>query len=672
MAEQLRRYQLNGVNLDWENGNSIGNSTEVLVSVIGALSDALAPDGNTVSLCVASGWMQYLGRDAWRKYRQAGAHQLITMSTYPLTQPFSARQQQQVVDDMVKQLDPGAIGIGLWAKRGRGWSELRLRTFLDYVSASGVRTVAVFCADLWGRAEPPDPYWLSTLGEWLNRSGRPMAPIGNQRARHSGQRRSDDGVGILSPRREIAADARATGQLHLMFGAAAERKSGGDSEVSSVRNISECLQMPHGDLSPCSQDNQICGPMAFKYTFHLSDQHGCGLNDPNGPFFDPIHGMYHLMYQDHLALPQPGQGSSLTGPSWGHWASRDLATWTQLPVAIWNDQWWDAAAVYSGSATVVDGKPVVIYPGLYAPSPSPPVDSAWVDYDVRVDHDTRQHSYAMAVPANLSDPFYRNWTKVINGSKNPLFTQVGDDPSSAWQTAAGEWTFIGNTGCHVSKTEGGTEMYATMDWRVFYKKGCARLPGGDCPSMFPLPELTRGSELGLTKKQIENLPNFVHVSGDKHNDDHCVPGLWTDSTIAGPGNVGSWIPIGPANAVDKGRTHAAKDFWDPVKKRRILYLWAWQGNGSMTIPRHLTYDARTQKINYAPIEEMKRLRRHTLGSIGASNTPTELLVSSACDMEVFFERPTATTVLAVELAGGIVSVNYVQGANTTNVSYSKI
>ena len=31
-----------------------------------------------------------------------------------------------------------------------------------------------------------------------------------------------------------------------------------------------------------------------------------------GPFYDPVHGMYHLMYQDHLAEPQtqmgPGKG----------------------------------------------------------------------------------------------------------------------------------------------------------------------------------------------------------------------------------------------------------------------------------------------------------------------------------------------------------------------------
>ena len=136
------------------------------------------------------------------------------------------------------------------------------------------------------------------------------------------------------------------------------------------------------------------------------------------------------MYQDHLAEPEtisgvPDQGASMTGPGWGHWvrvttkskvlagrvmgcfcaqASRDFVHWTQLPVAIWNDKWWDAAAVYSGSATIVNGAPVIVYPGLYAkPAPKRGAER------VRSGHDTRNHAYAVAVPLDLSDPFLTNW-----------------------------------------------------------------------------------------------------------------------------------------------------------------------------------------------------------------------------------------------------------------------
>ena len=60
------------------------------------------------------------------------------------------------------------------------------------------------------------------------------------------------------------------------------------------------------------------------------DQHGCGENDPNGPSFDPVHGVFHHFYQIHLAAP-PGHG-----PDYGHFVSKDFVHWAPLPVAIWN------------------------------------------------------------------------------------------------------------------------------------------------------------------------------------------------------------------------------------------------------------------------------------------------------------------------------------------------
>ena len=54
--------------------------------------------------------------------------------------------------------------------------------------------------------------------------------------------------------------------------------------------------------------------------------------DPNGPFYDELHGVWHLFYQDHLAKPAGGHGS---GPVWAHAASHDLAHWTKLPIALW-------------------------------------------------------------------------------------------------------------------------------------------------------------------------------------------------------------------------------------------------------------------------------------------------------------------------------------------------
>ena len=100
----------------------------------------------------------------------------------------------------------------------------------------------------------------------------------------------------------------------------------------------DCLTMlTHaGPIVPCGPEHQKCIAAADKpkYTFHLADP-TCDINDPNGPMYDPVHGVYHNFYQIHIAENMNGAGD---GPDWGHWVSKDFIHWAQLPVAIWNDR----------------------------------------------------------------------------------------------------------------------------------------------------------------------------------------------------------------------------------------------------------------------------------------------------------------------------------------------
>ena len=80
---------------------------------------------------------------------------------------------------------------------------------------------------------------------------------------------------------------------------------------------------------------------------------GCGNNDPNGPFYDPMHDMYHLFYQTHVDETV----------KWGHIASRDMVKWVHLPIAIRNTTWYDCGGVWTGSITLVDGTPTAVYAG---------------------------------------------------------------------------------------------------------------------------------------------------------------------------------------------------------------------------------------------------------------------------------------------------------------------
>ena len=96
--------------------------------------------------------------------------------------------------------------------------------------------------------------------------------------------------------------------------------------------------LPNGTLLPCGAGNEQCAPTdpdrdlaRSGAQYHIRDA-TCGVNDPNGPIYDPRHKMYHLFYQDHLGIPG-GEGVV-----WGHVASRDLIHWARLPVALWNDE----------------------------------------------------------------------------------------------------------------------------------------------------------------------------------------------------------------------------------------------------------------------------------------------------------------------------------------------
>ena len=131
---------------------------------------------------------------------------------------------------------------------------------------------------------------------------------------------------------------------------------------TSVRTTGCCQPQRPGDGSavPCSAATTPFGDCATAFPktdtpqYHVLDR-SCDENDPNAPFWDERHGVFHLFYQKHCAEPVPGQ--AIKGIVYGHVASRDLVKWTRLPVAIWNDQPYDNYAVYSGSATVVNATP---------------------------------------------------------------------------------------------------------------------------------------------------------------------------------------------------------------------------------------------------------------------------------------------------------------------------
>jgi len=77
------------------------------------------------------------------------------------------------------------------------------------------------------------------------------------------------------------------------------------------------------------------------------------MNDPNGPVF--ANGKYHLFNQYNP------EGAKWGHMSWAHSVSDDLVSWTHLPVALLPNNTYDSGGVFSGSITIVNGKPIISY-----------------------------------------------------------------------------------------------------------------------------------------------------------------------------------------------------------------------------------------------------------------------------------------------------------------------
>lgn len=295
----------------------------------------------------------------------------------------------------------------------------------------------------------------------------------------------------------------------------------------TVADVSRCREEPSGRLAPCAPGNQECPPGPFGVAtpqYHVRDA-SCGENDPNGPSFDPVHGVCknplfvsmrslvttlylshvfaccaahgrstdHLHYQNHVGLHG--------GRTYGHAVSRDLIHWAHMPISIWNDRPYDTTAIYTGSATVVGGKIVQVYPGLC---------------DVEQPGCPGAVNLCMAVPADPSDPLQTNWSKTgetagylpsIDGYTNPIVNGSTRDPSTAWyNNQTKEWQL----------TTYDTTNYGSLDFRTWYKLGKQPgFPQGECPSFFELPPMTPGSAPPPADAQ---MPTHVHKNSHRGKD----------------------------------------------------------------------------------------------------------------------------------------------------------
>jgi len=117
--------------------------------------------------------------------------------------------------------------------------------------------------------------------------------------------------------------------------------------------------------------------------------------------------------------------------------------------------------------------------------------------------------------------------------------------------------------------------------------GSSGFPVGECPSFFLLPGGPSPST-GAT---------HVHKAsyGGK---DWMQVGRYDEGA---PGTSGNWTGLLPAVKIDAGDFYASKDFYDPVRDRRINWGWAKVPPAStQTLPRVITWDEELQQLLYTP------------------------------------------------------------------------
>ncbi|XP_051121661.1 acid beta-fructofuranosidase-like [Andrographis paniculata] len=349
-----------------------------------------------------------------------------------------------------------------------------------------------------------------------------------------------------------------------------------------------------GGASPFSWSNVMLTWQRTAYHFQPEKN---WMNDPNGPLYHK--GWYHFFYQ---YSPKSAVWGNIT---WGHAVSRDLIHWFHLPSAMVPDQWYDANGVWTGSATVLpDGRIVMLYTG---------------------DTNDVVQVQCLAHPANLSDPLLLKWVK---HSGNPVMVPpVGirskdfRDPTTAWLSPSGD-TWRVSIGSKIGNKTGVALVYETVDFLRYelldgYMHRVAGTGMWECVDFYPVSLTT---ENGLdTSENGSGVKHVMKVSLDDDKNDYYSVGSYDPD-----GN--KWVPddpnldVGIGLRYDYGKFYASKTFYDPKRRRRILFGWIMETDAEeldilkgwasvQSIPRTIVFDQKTRKnILQWPVEEVESLR----------------------------------------------------------------
>nr|WEI57599.1 putative GH32 family protein [Didymodactylos carnosus]WEI57600.1 putative GH32 family protein [Didymodactylos carnosus]WEI57601.1 putative GH32 family protein [Didymodactylos carnosus]WEI57602.1 putative GH32 family protein [Didymodactylos carnosus] len=291
------------------------------------------------------------------------------------------------------------------------------------------------------------------------------------------------------------------------------------------------------------------------------------LNDPNGPVY--YNGYYHMFFQHN---PNAAVWGDM---HWGHCYSEDMVHWIHLPVAIAPDQPYDKNGIFTGSTTLVDGIPVIIYTGIT---------------------ETNEQVQCQARPANLSDPTLTSW---IKSPLNPIITHPnGRDPATAFEDDYNNYYLIYGFG--TDELGGQAVLFTSKDfsnWTYLHPIHSNHYDNfWECPDIF-------------------NVSNRIVLKASLRGQDFWAIGDFDPTNLI-------FVPVGNdlgeyTQLIDQGKFYASKSFYDPLNDQQVIMGWTaeddnqgeqrgWQG--LHTLPRAIFLSDDGLQLRTRPIEALQSLR----------------------------------------------------------------
>ncbi len=339
----------------------------------------------------------------------------------------------------------------------------------------------------------------------------------------------------------------------------------------------------------------------YRPQFHFSPREHW-TNDPNGLVF--FEGEYHLFFQYNPLGDEWGH------MSWGHAVSRDLTHWTQLPVALPEE---NGVMIFTGS-TIVDerntsgfcqgGRPclIAVYTGH---TPETKTQPALQTQNIAYSNDRG-----------------RTWTKYAG---NPVLNvNMSDfrDPKVVWSKASHRWVMaVSLPNDHKVRIYGSADL---KKWDRISEFGPAGATGGqwECPELFELPvdgdpENTRWIlKVGLNPGALQGGSGeqyFVgRFDGARFLNDN--PASLTLQTDFGKDCYCALT----FNNLPNGHTPVMVGWMDNWQYAGKLPTSPWRGQ--MTVPRQLSLRSTADglRLTQQPARELQQLRDEPFSAMAAS------------------------------------------------------